>query len=534
MVYGVAMNTIQHFERALGRRALWRPGPPKPGADAKDDSNYVRQLRIYPHALREPNAYYSPRKVALLFGYYDAVADDAAGHMPGSTVFSCLSHDIVAHETTHALLDGMHRRYVHASNPDVRAFHEGFADIVALFQHFTYPDILRHQISTTRGEIRSQENLLGQLAGEFGRTTGRRGALRDAIGRFDPTLGRWVPHQRNPRELAETVEAHSRGGILVAAVFDAFLSIYETRTRDLLRLATGGTGVLQPGAIHPDLVNRLANEAAKAADHVLSMCIRALDYCPPVDITFGEYLRALITADADLVPDDDLGYRVAFMEAFRGRGIYPIHVRNLSEESLRWRRVEFDDPQPSVRLGAGLERLGLYAKDEPFHSGREETFFRAREMRREIHGWLLNHFTSGAAGLGDARFLGIDPTIRNPETGLPTFEVHALRLAWRVSPTGAIRPQIVLTLLQDKQIPTDDQDPNSEPMTVEGGCTVIGDLRTQTISYCVRKDLNSASRAKRQRDFAAQASESLAATYFGTAALDRDEAEPFALIHRGA
>jgi hypothetical protein len=71
-------------------------------------------------------------------------------------------------------------------------------------------------------------------------------------------------------------------------------------------------------------------------------------------------------------------------------------------------------------------------------------------------------------------------------------------------------------------------------MTVEGGCTVIGDLRTQTISYCVRKDLNSATRAKRQRDFAAQASESLAATYFGTAALDRDEAEPFALIHRGA
>jgi hypothetical protein len=40
---------------------------------------------------------------------------------------------------------------------------------------------------------------------------------------------------------------------------------------------------------------RLANEAAKAARHVLNMCIRALDYCPPVDITFGEYLRGIIT-----------------------------------------------------------------------------------------------------------------------------------------------------------------------------------------------------------------------------------------------
>ena len=75
-------------------------------------------------------------------------------------------------------------------------------------------------------------------------------------------------------------------------MFDAFLGIYGTRTADLLRLATGGTGILQPGAIHPDLVRRLAAEAAKAAQHVLTMCIRALDYCPPVDITFGEFLRA--------------------------------------------------------------------------------------------------------------------------------------------------------------------------------------------------------------------------------------------------
>ena len=47
------------------------------------------------------------------------------------------------------------------------------------------------------------------------------------------------------------------------------------------------------------------------------MCIRALDYCPPVDLTFADYLRGLITADADLVADDDWHYRVAIIEAFR-------------------------------------------------------------------------------------------------------------------------------------------------------------------------------------------------------------------------
>ena len=84
------------------------------------------------------------------------------------------------------------------------------------------------------------------------------------------------------------------------------------------------------------------------------MCIRALDYCPAVDITFGEYLRALITADVDLVPDDRYGYRVAFMEAFRDRGILPRDVRTVSEETLAWNTLE--DPQPPW-LGPVLDAM---------------------------------------------------------------------------------------------------------------------------------------------------------------------------------
>ena len=65
-------------------------------------------------------------------------------------VFTCLSSDIIAHEMTHALLDGLHRRLQEASNPDVRAFHEAFADIVALFQHFTIPELVRFEIAQAR------------------------------------------------------------------------------------------------------------------------------------------------------------------------------------------------------------------------------------------------------------------------------------------------------------------------------------------------------------------------------------------------
>src|SRR6185436_1406767 len=167
-----------------------------------------------------------------------------------------------------------------------------FADIVALFQHFTFPEVLRQQIAKTRGDLASQ-SLLGQLAQQFGKAIGQYGALRDAIGEFDQRENKWKPREPDPTDYQTELEPNARGAILVAAVFEAFLSIYKCRIKDLLRIASNGTGVLKRGELHPDLVGRLADEASKSAQHVLNMCIRALDYCPPVDVTFGDYLRAI-------------------------------------------------------------------------------------------------------------------------------------------------------------------------------------------------------------------------------------------------
>ena len=204
-----------------------------------------------------------------------------------------------------------------------------------MFQHFTFPEVLKNQIAATRGNLASQ-NLLGKLAQEFGIAIGSYGALRDAIGTFDKDTKEWKPKVPTGNEYRTLTEPHDRGSILVAAVFEAFLTIYKRRIADLLRIATGGTGVLEQGELHPDLVNRLASEASKASRHVLHMCIRALDYCPPVDITFGDFLRAIITADVDLVTDDDRDYRLAFIDAFQKRGIYPTGIKQLSIESLTY------------------------------------------------------------------------------------------------------------------------------------------------------------------------------------------------------
>ena len=134
----------------------------------------------------------------------------------------------------------------------------------------------------------------------------------------------------------KTSEPHDRGAILVAAVFGAFTKVYQARTRDLFRIATEGTGVLREGDIHPDLVNRLAEEAQRCAERALQMCIRAIDYCPPVGITFGAYLRAIVTADYDMNPADRENWRLAFIESFREWGISPRGTRSMAEDSLLW------------------------------------------------------------------------------------------------------------------------------------------------------------------------------------------------------
>jgi hypothetical protein len=126
MVYAVGMTTIGHFEKALGRKALWAPRYATRDEGGWRDASEVPRLRIYPHALRTDNAYYSPEKKALLFGYFPADSSAKDATVPGSMVFSCLSSDIIAHEMSHALLDGLHRRFQEASNPPAelsRRFH---------------------------------------------------------------------------------------------------------------------------------------------------------------------------------------------------------------------------------------------------------------------------------------------------------------------------------------------------------------------------------------------------------------------------
>jgi subtilisin family serine protease len=510
MVYAVAMTTIGRFERALGRVALWSPRIVR-GEDIR--SHFVRRLRVYPHALREANAYYSPEKKALLFGYFNASRTNAGDSLPGGTVFTCLSHDVVAHEVAHALLDGLHRYYLEDSNPDVHAFHEAFADIVAIFQHFSMPEALRHQIARTRGDL-GEGNLLAELARQFGQALGQSRALRDAVG-----------SKPDVRDYESSREPHARGAVLVAAVFQAFLEIYEARTADLKRLYTQGTGVLPQGEIPADLVNRMAEEACKAASHVLNICIRALDYCPPVDITFGEYLRALITADFDHSPEDAFSYRVAFVSAFRSRGIFPPGVRNLSPETLRWQ-------PPEVKFNRLSDLFTSLNLNWDLNVDRESVYTASKDNCKAMWVWLRRNLTrEQAAGLGV--YLHHDeapPQVPRNEAGVPKLEIHSVRVARRTGPTGWEQMDLVVDLTQKWIEPAGAGPTGGEAVVSRGGCTLLIDLESAQMRYAIRKRVGQPSRLTREREHKAlQLAGSLRGNYFRSG-----NGEPFAMLHRDA
>ena len=578
MVFAVAMRTIRTFERALGRPVLWAGHD----VDGAPDRNFSKRLRIYPHALREANAYYSPEKRALLFGYFKAQRPESAGAGAGDDgnwVFTCLSQDIVSHETTHAILHGVYRRSVDASNIDSLAFHEAFADIVALLQHFSMTEVVEHQIGRSRGSLRIG-NLLTGLAEQYGRATGRNGALRYALETIAAEGQDGAPAK--VATLTDTTEPHERGGILVAAVFDAFVTIYERRTADLFRLARGE--LAEGGALSPDLVARLASEAAKAADHVLRMCVRALDYLPPMDTRFGEYLRAIITADNDLVADDPLRYRVAVVEAFKKRGIAVPGCISMAPDSLLW-----EDPDPrdwpdapelltelfsdlmgtlvvDAQFGGRARDIGkagdAYVPQSPSRRNlRELTMLTTQFNQAQIHQWL-NTSSPQRDNPAWERLLGImllpnpadksiatweagDPGVGGKfrKVGMPRVEVHSARIARRSGPDGQELQQLIVQLMQRRRGYFDPADQAraiagdkaaladrwaSPDFWFRGGATIQIDLRDGRLRRIIRKRVTNDDRLAEERAFRTGDTLGLAVNLPD----GRHRAEPFAFVHR--
>lgn len=319
-VYAIAMATLRRFEQALGRRVAWN----FPGGS--------HQLKIVPHAFVDANAFYSPNDEAVFFGYFRGV-------LSKKPVFTCLSHNVIAHELTHALLDGLLPQYMRPRSPDQFAFHEGFADIVALFSVLSaFHGVIEFQLDQlSSSKSRPKDRLIAsRLLTVEGLRSGFLIGLAMQVGaelsgvRGQPLREPALLHPGGKYLTSpEFMEPHRRGEVLVAAMLNAFLYMWSESMRAL--------GQSRPGYLHS---TRVVQAGREVAELLLLASIRALDYTPPVQVSFGDFLSGLITADAEVHPLDSkhrLGEAV--LRAFAAYGITPAS-RGWSSVTGAWERVE--------------------------------------------------------------------------------------------------------------------------------------------------------------------------------------------------
>jgi hypothetical protein len=480
MVYAVCSLTYAAFRKALGRDIAWATTPA--------DSGPLR-LTVRPFGFEGSNAGYSREAGGLAFGYFSAGEHAAGFTLRDGLIATALSHDIVAHETTHALLDGLRSSFMDPSNVDVPAFHEAFSDLVALFLHFTYADVVERGIRESRGGF-ARGMLLTDLAREFGYARSRAGradALRsgvdiegvaafdsDSLPQPDGTPGATAPRVYDP-----SLEPHALGSVLVSAVFEAFTTVVKRKTERYYRIAGLDPQNLSGAMLNDALIRAVAQEASEVASQFLMICIRAVDYCPPTDMELGEYLRAIITADGDLERSDKWGFREALMRSFRRRHIFPDHVRFMTEDAVRWQ-----PPGETLRIPELAFRRLKFEGDPGQPSS-------VKELLRQAN--ALGRFVTDPRRAAAFQLVPPGATLPKGVTQASPPSVQSVRVTRRAAPDGRIVFDLVAEVTQSCTVSK-----NGTLFDMTGGCTLVIDPQGE-IRYSIYKRFDGETRAARQQ-----------------------------------
>ncbi|WP_317202039.1 hypothetical protein [Janthinobacterium sp.] len=246
--FAIVRATLTMYQRALAAAGHAAPLPWQ-----WNNAHNTLPLRVFPHGLPNVmNAFYSRSDKALKFG--DFIPSGAA-----QRVFTCRSLDIVAHETGHAVLDGLKPQWLLSSNPpQTGGLHESFGDLTAIFLALSQLDQVEAVITQTKSNLHDK-NFLADLAEQFGLALGRPNGLRNADNDF---------------KLSETGnEVHAISQVFTGAVYDILADLFaferhpelEDDALVLHRVGAYLRGLLlraliaapDIGATYPDVANQM-------------------------------------------------------------------------------------------------------------------------------------------------------------------------------------------------------------------------------------------------------------------------------------
>ncbi len=271
-VWAVAQSVLGMYEHAtiLGRPIAW--------------AFEGNRLRLIPHVGGLQNAAYDRDSRAIRFGAFDSA---------GKRVYTCLSHDIIAHETGHAILDGLRPLYAADTSLQTAAFHEFAADLTAILAAFLNNELRFQAMQQSAGDL-GRDQVISGLGEEFGYYSHGRPYLRSA------------QDQRALPDVAGDPDPYAWSQVLTGAMFDLLKEMLA------IRLTTAKAGGRPP---------TLKEAFSLTCNRFRRVAFQPFDYLPPVDVQFADYARAVLRADEIVEPRDDDGYRAAMRRVFERRGI---------------------------------------------------------------------------------------------------------------------------------------------------------------------------------------------------------------------
>ena len=414
MLYTVCSLSYATFSRALGRDIAWAVSPTADGP-----------LRLAVRAFAPgPNAGYNRETGDLGFDYHRAGSEATGLAVAGGLITTALSHDVIVHQTTHALVDGLRSSFMEPTNIDVVAFHEGFADLVALLLRFTYTDVVERAIHDASGDL-TRASLMLDIARAFGNTRAKKGHGEIVTLGIDPEGFGAADSDLIPGEgilrYDQSLDVQSLGSVLVSAVFEGFVSVVRRKCQRIFALA--GPKPRAEQSNNDALGSAVAREIGRVATQFLDVCIRAIDYCPPCDLEFGDYLRAVVTADGDIESLDKWGYRESLMRSFRRRGIIPRNVSYMTEDSARWQ-----PPSPDLEVPELSFKTLRFSGDPGAPPDAAELVRQARVLGRFVTGdemarasaiHTVGEKPAEARGSGFAARRAVDPNSAARDTRRP-------------------------------------------------------------------------------------------------------------------
>ena len=289
-VWGIVERTLEMLEDKylLGRAVPW--------------AHQAGRLILIPHAGYDANAFYDRSTGALHFFYFEG--------KQGEPVYTCLSHDIVTHELGHAVLDGLKPGYNEVCSPETAGFHEYFGDAVAMMASLATEETAL-DVAKETGKQLSAKNVVSAIASEFG-------AALQSLPNEDYLRGAW--NNRTVRELrkAGNQEEHDWSEVLTGIYYELLAYLYALNRKDLVaddkRTTAQKAGKNNEAYYSMHALMRSATQAA-------GVMFRAIDYCPPVDLRYDEYARAVLRAQEVAYPLDEHGIRQHLLTVFEKRGI---------------------------------------------------------------------------------------------------------------------------------------------------------------------------------------------------------------------